>query len=125
MATYIISRDSVAFSLQANFTDWATAACCQNLVPIFADRRVTRGQRGGSPTIVNLRFLDRSRHVPLKLLFIYPHKGWANPGPDPMLLRKSDSAGNRPLDLWVCSQKVWPLDHRGGILFPEKALKIL
>jgi hypothetical protein len=26
------------------------------------DRRVSRGQRGGSPTVVNLSFLDRSRY---------------------------------------------------------------
>jgi hypothetical protein len=33
---------------------------------------------------------------------------------DPILLRKSCSAGNRSRDLWICSQKLWPLDHRGG-----------
>jgi hypothetical protein len=31
------------------------------LVLAFAGRGVSRGQRGGSPTIVNLSFLDRSR----------------------------------------------------------------
>jgi hypothetical protein len=50
---------SVAFSPQANYTDWATATCRRNLVPTFVDRGVLRGQRGGSPTIVNLSFLDR------------------------------------------------------------------
>jgi hypothetical protein len=30
----------------------------QNLVSIFADRGVSRGQRGGSPMVVNLSFLD-------------------------------------------------------------------
>jgi hypothetical protein len=29
------------------------------------DRGVTRGQRGGSPTVVNLSFLDRSRYFSL------------------------------------------------------------
>jgi hypothetical protein len=47
---------------QANYTDWATATCRRNLVPTFVDRGVTRGQRGGSPTVVNLSFLDRSRY---------------------------------------------------------------
>jgi hypothetical protein len=51
--------NSVAFSPQANYTDWATAICWRNLVPTFADRRVSRGQRGGSRTVVNLSFLDR------------------------------------------------------------------
>jgi hypothetical protein len=34
--------------------------------------------------------------------------------PDPLLLRKSSSAGNLTQDLCVCSQEVWPLDDRGG-----------
>jgi hypothetical protein len=36
-----------------------------------------------------------------------------NTVPDP-LLRKSDSTGNRIRDLWICSQELCPLDHRGG-----------
>jgi hypothetical protein len=50
----------VAFSPRANYTDWATATCRRNLVPTFVDKGVPRGQRGGSPTVVNLSFLDRS-----------------------------------------------------------------
>ena len=38
-----------------------------------------------------------------------------NPVPDPLLLRKSGSAENRTRDLCICSQKLWPLDHRGGL----------
>jgi hypothetical protein len=52
--------------LQANYTDWATATCWQILVPTFADRGVSRGQRGGSPTVVNLGFLDWSRYFSFK-----------------------------------------------------------
>jgi hypothetical protein len=37
-----------------------------------------------------------------------------DPVPDPLLLRKSGSAGNWTRNLWVSSQEVWPLDHRGG-----------
>jgi hypothetical protein len=54
------STNSVAFSLQANYTDWATATCQRNLVPTFVDRGVSRGQHGGSPTVVSLSFLDRN-----------------------------------------------------------------
>jgi hypothetical protein len=36
-----------------------------------------------------------------------------DPVPDPPLLKKSGSAGNRTWDLWICSQELWPLDHRG------------
>jgi hypothetical protein len=52
-------KNSVAFSPQANYTDWAIATCRRNLVPTFVDRGVSRGQRGGSPTVVNLSFLDQ------------------------------------------------------------------
>jgi hypothetical protein len=34
----------------------------RNLVPTFADRGVSRGQRGGSRTVIILSFLDRSRY---------------------------------------------------------------
>jgi hypothetical protein len=34
----------------------------RNLVPTFADRGVSRGKRGRSPTVVTLSFLDRSRY---------------------------------------------------------------
>jgi hypothetical protein len=49
----------MALSPQANYTDWSTATCRRNLVPTFVERGVSRGQRGGSPTVVNLSFLDR------------------------------------------------------------------
>jgi hypothetical protein len=37
-----------------------------------------------------------------------------DPVPDPLLLTKSGRARNRTRDLWICRQKLWPLDHRGG-----------
>jgi hypothetical protein len=58
--------NSVALSPQANYTDWATATCWRNLVPTFADRRMSRGQGGGSPAVVNLSVLDRSRYFSFK-----------------------------------------------------------
>jgi hypothetical protein len=59
-------KNSVAFSPQANYTDWATATCWWNLVPTFVDRGVSCGRRGGSPTVVNLSFLNRSRYFSFK-----------------------------------------------------------
>ena len=38
-----------------------------------------------------------------------------DPVPDPLLFRKSGSVGNRTRDLCICSQKLWPLDHRGSV----------
>jgi hypothetical protein len=52
----------VALTPQANYTDWSVVTCRRNLVPTFADRVVSRGQRGGSPTVANFSFLDRSRY---------------------------------------------------------------
>jgi hypothetical protein len=114
-----INTNSVAFGPQADYTDWATATCWWKLVPTFADRGVSRGQRGGSPMVVNLSFLDRSRYFSFEQLLIYPHKGWVDPVPDQLLLRKSGSVGYRTRDLGVCSQDVWPLDHRGGLQVPQ------
>jgi hypothetical protein len=105
--------NSVALSPQANYTDWATATCWRNLVPTFVDRGVSRGQHGGSPMVINLSFLDQSRYFSFMQLLIYPHKGWVNPVPDPLLLRKSGSNGNRNRNHWLSSQELWPLDHRG------------
>jgi hypothetical protein len=56
----------MAFSPQANYTNWRTATCQQNLVPTFADRGVLSGQSGGSSMVVNLSFLDRSRYLSFK-----------------------------------------------------------
>jgi hypothetical protein len=58
--------NSVAFSPRANYTDWATATCQRNSVPTFVDGRVSRGQRGRSPTVINLSFLDWSRYFSFK-----------------------------------------------------------
>jgi hypothetical protein len=62
----INNTNSVAFSPQANYTNWATVTCRRNLVPTFVDRGVSRGQRGGSPTVVNLSFIYRSRYFSFK-----------------------------------------------------------
>jgi hypothetical protein len=56
----------VAFSPQANYTDWATATCRRKLIPTFVDRGVSRGQRGWSPTDVNLSFLHGTRYFSFK-----------------------------------------------------------
>jgi hypothetical protein len=58
--------NSVALSPQANYTGWATVTSRRNLVPTFVDREVLRSQCGGSPMVVNLSFLDRSRYFPFK-----------------------------------------------------------
>jgi hypothetical protein len=84
----------VAFCPQANYTHWATATCRRNLVQTFTNIGVSRGQRGGSPTVVDVSFLDLSRYF---LFQVAPHlssQGWVDPIPDPLLLRKSGDDRN-------------------------------
>jgi hypothetical protein len=38
----------------------------ERTIPTFADRGVSLGQRSGSPTVVNLNFLDRSLYFSFK-----------------------------------------------------------
>jgi hypothetical protein len=114
---------SVAISPQANSTHWATAIDRWILVPTFADGVVSLGQRGGTPTAVNLF----PRPEPLILFQVATHlcsRDWMGPVPDPLVLRKYGSGGNRMRDLWVCSQNFWQLDHRGS-LFHRFKFKML
>jgi hypothetical protein len=48
--------------MQANYTDGVAATGRRILVPAFVDRGLSRGQRGGTSTAVNLSFLDWSRY---------------------------------------------------------------
>jgi hypothetical protein len=59
-------------------------------------------------------FLNRS-HYCLEISPQLSSRGWVDPVPDPQLVRKSGSAGNRTRDLW-------PLDHRGHIWVKRKLI---
>jgi hypothetical protein len=63
-------KNSVALSPQVNYTDLAAATCRRNLVPTFVDRRVSRGQRGGSPTVTSAITLENPNFA-LKLRLVY------------------------------------------------------
>jgi hypothetical protein len=67
-------------------------------------------------TAVNFSFLDRSRYF-FATAPQLSSRGWEDPVPDPLRLRKSGRAGNQTRDLWICSQKLWSVDHRGGLIF--------
>jgi hypothetical protein len=79
---------------------------------------VSRCQRNDSPTFVNFSFLDRS-HYFLEIAPQLSSRGWVDPVPDPLLLRKSGSAENQTRNLWIYSQELWPLDHRCGMFTYE------
>ena len=53
------------------------------------------------PTVVNLCFLDRSRYLFIQVAPQLTSRGWVDPVRDPLLLRKSGSAGNRTRDLYL------------------------
>jgi hypothetical protein len=59
---------------------------------------VSRGQWNGSPRPLNLGFIDRSRYFFIQAAPQLPSRGWMDPVPDLLLLRKSGSAGNRTRD---------------------------
>jgi hypothetical protein len=62
----------------------------------------------------SIGFLYRIRYIFFQVAHQLYSRGWVDPVPDPLLLRKYDSAGNRTRDLWIWRRELWPLDHRGG-----------
>ena len=83
---------------------------------------MSRGKRKGSPRpLISVfwtgaaAFYSSSSSIDLN---------WVDPVPDPLLLRKSGSAGNRTRDLCIRSQTLWPLDHRGGLQASKQYIKI-
>jgi hypothetical protein len=69
------------------------------------------------PTAVNLNFIDRSHYFFIQVAPQLHSRGWVDPDADPLLVRKSGRTGNRIRDIWICTQKLWPLHHRGGLIF--------
>jgi hypothetical protein len=65
-----------------------------NLVPTFADR-LCRVFSATDPHGRILWFLDRSRYYFFQVASQLYSRGWMDPVPDPLLLRKSGSARNR------------------------------
>jgi hypothetical protein len=109
-----ILTNSVAFSPQVNSTNWAATTGQRILMSAFADRGMLRGQHDGTPTAVNLSLLEQSCYF---FFQVAPHlysRGWVDPVQGPLLLRKTGSIRNRAQDLWVCSQDLWTLNHRGS-----------
>jgi hypothetical protein len=84
------------------------------LVSILTDRKC-RVVSAKNPHSRILGFLYRSRYYFFQAASQLYWRGWVDPVPDPLLLRKSGSAGNQTLDLRICSQELWPLDHREKI----------
>jgi hypothetical protein len=102
--------NSVALSPRANYT---TATCRRNLVSTFVDRGVSRGQRGGSPTVANLSFqTGAATFLSSSSSFTLTRAEWT-PFQTHCYSENLVAPGIDP-DLWVSSQELRPLDHRGG-----------
>jgi hypothetical protein len=61
-----------------------------------------------------LGFLDRSRYFFFQVAPQLYSRVWVDPVPDPLLLIKSGSAGNRTRAYGSVTRNPWPLDHRSG-----------
>jgi hypothetical protein len=76
-------------SPQANYTDrLSDRRLLAKLVPTLADRGCRVVSATIPPTVVNFGFLDRSRYS-LEIAPQLSSRGWVNPVPDPLLLRKN------------------------------------
>jgi hypothetical protein len=99
------------FSPQSELYRPSNRRLSAKLVATLADR----GCRVVSATNPHGREFRFSRPEPLLSFQVAPQlssRGWVGPVPDPLLLRKSGSAGSRTRDLWIYSQEPWPLGHR-------------
>jgi hypothetical protein len=111
------------FNIQANYTDWSTAASRRILVLTFANRGVSRCQRGGTSTAVNLvflLFLSSSSSLIFKRLSglrtrpSTTKKTWRRRGSNPGLLRLWPGAvTTRPQrrSTWTHSSHKWQEDR--------------
>jgi hypothetical protein len=61
----------------------------------------------------SLGFLDQSRYFLFQVAQL-SSRGWVDPVPDPLLLRKSGSTRNRTRTSGSVARNSWPLDHIGG-----------
>jgi hypothetical protein len=99
------------FSLRENYADTRNRHLSAKLVSTFADRRC-RVVSAKDPHGCILIFLHWSQYYFFQVAAqLYSH-GWEDPIPDSLLLRKYGSAWNRTRGLWICSQKLWPLNQR-------------
>jgi hypothetical protein len=97
-------------SPQANYIDGGTAACRRSDCQLLR----IEGARWSAWRIPTAVF-SISRQEPLLFYQVAPQlysRGWVDPVPDPLLFFLVVLESNPGLR--ICSQELWPLDHRGG-----------
>jgi hypothetical protein len=103
----------MAFSLQANYTDWVTATSWQIVVQSLVDRGMSCCQCGGTPTAINLSFLDWSRHFFFQVAPHLSSRGWVDPSQSRCYSENLVVPGIKPGTLGSAARD-WPVDHRGS-----------
>jgi hypothetical protein len=126
---FIVSSYNVALASRdcnnetsANLTPWLSPASklyqlsnhslSAKLVPTFAVSECCVVS-ATDPYSCILDFIDWSRYYFFQIAPQLCSQGWVDPVPDPLLLRTSGSSRNQAWGLRICSQELWPLDHRG------------
>jgi hypothetical protein len=92
----VLTKNSMACSPQTNYTNRATAICRRSWCQLLLIESVTWTTQQ-IPTAVNLDFLDLQRYFSNQVAPQLYSRGWVDLVPNPLLLRKSGSAGNRTL----------------------------
>jgi hypothetical protein len=82
----------------------------------FRGYSMSRHQRKGSSRPLISIFYTRIRYVTIHVATQLHSRGRVDPVPDPLHLRKCGSAENRSRDICICSQELWALDHRWGLI---------
>jgi hypothetical protein len=106
MAFFVVTRQTVWLLVCKQTVPTATATGRGILVPTFVDGEVSRGQRSGTPTTINLSFLDRSHYFFFSNGSSFNLTRLSGPLSRPTVTQKICSTRNRTLDLCVCSQEL-------------------
>jgi hypothetical protein len=121
IGNYLSDYTSASHSSRQN----STALVCKWTIPTkwpplvsevsanFCGQRVLRGQHNGSLRPYSL-LSSLVYHFLFKVAPQLHSRGWMDPVPHTLLLKKSGSAMNRTRYIGKCSQELWLLDHRGG-----------
>jgi hypothetical protein len=94
------------------------------LVPVIEDRGCCVVSTT-HPYCLFSDFLDGNRYIFFQAAPRLYSRGWMDPVPEPLLLRKSGSAGNRTQDLWICNQELCSLDDRDSLVYHINIILII
>jgi hypothetical protein len=98
-ATHLNNNNSVASVRERTIPTERSPLVGEFSTNILADRGC-RVVSAANPNVRNLDFPDRSRYYFFQVAPQLYSRGWMDPVPVP--------------NHWICSQELWPLDHRDG-----------